>query len=142
MTSTAAAAAAGAAFYLDPVEFTRLFKQRWKNFSAICIGLQKLVSRVRAAPCWSWASEDDRRDVEANVLLTLIRRVDRFRFQRGKNAYSYYTVMAFHEIGKEIRRLARSRGRCENFSDLTRRLGQSLRHSESPLHTARSYAAA
>jgi hypothetical protein len=59
---------------------------------------------------------DDRREAESNALLFAIERIDRFKFSRGANAYSYYTAMIFHRILKHC--AAARRRDAALFSDI------------------------
>jgi hypothetical protein len=95
--------------YLDGVAFTRLFRQRWKNHSDICLGLQRIVAGVARA--FRFVSLHDRQDIESNALVEAIDRIDRFKFDRGGDAFAYYSKVIVHSIDRQItgRRRAGSR---------------------------------
>lgn len=82
--------------YLNSDEFTRLFVFRRKHHADICLGLRLIVARVSRR--FRFAMTEDRREAESETLLYLIQRIDRFRPSKGKNAFSYYTSVAWNRI--------------------------------------------
>jgi hypothetical protein len=105
-----------AVHYVDAAEFTRMFRQRRKNYAQICATLHKIAGGV-AARFW-FASAQDRDDAKSFAILHAIERIDRFNMRRGDDAFSYYSIVIRHAIGRHIDRNRSRSMRTQNFSDV------------------------
>lgn len=101
--------------------FTRLFRQRRKNHQKICLGLQLIAAGV--ARTFRPPTEDDRDELQANALLAAIERIDRFKFNRGADAFTYYTSLIFNSFVRQAGRESRRQGRVSLFTDIGPRDG-------------------
>lgn len=101
--------------YLDAAAFTKLFRQRRKNHSPICLGLQLLAAGV-ARRFW-FASETARQEAISNALLYAIERIDRFKFRAGNDAFAYYTSLIYRNIMRQLGRVRRHESRALSFTD-------------------------
>lgn len=101
--------------YLDAAAFTRLFRARRRNHDEICRGLHVLASGV-GRRLW-FRDSIEREDAVANALVYAIERIDRFRFGRGRDAFSYYSSLLFNRLVNRLGRDPRA-WRLTAFSDL------------------------
>lgn len=101
--------------YLNAASFTRLFRARRRNHAAICCGLQILAGGV-GRRLW-FRDVIEREDAVANALVYAIERIDRFRFGRGRDAFSYFSSLLFNRMVNRLGRDPRA-WRMTAFSDL------------------------
>lgn len=102
--------------YLDAVAFTSLFRRRRVNHAQICAGLFTIVANV--ARRFAFARLDERNDAVAEATLIAIQRIDRFKFTKGADAFTYYSSLAHNAIRRQLRFLKRQRSRAALFVDL------------------------
>jgi hypothetical protein len=98
------------------VTFTEFFRDRATNHRQICLSLRELVDGV-AAGFW-FESAEQRNEVKQIVLLYAIERIDRFTFDRGDDAFTYYTSLLFHAILRQVETMKRQRARAALFTDV------------------------
>jgi hypothetical protein len=126
--------------YLDPVAFTALFRARRKHHAQICLGLRAITLGV--ARTFAFDDVEQRRDCESEALLFALCRIDRFRFDAGRDAFAYYTSVARNAIRRQLAKARRLRGRSRLFSELRAVADRGAVSERRLLLTAKPYALA
>jgi DNA-directed RNA polymerase specialized sigma24 family protein len=101
--------------YLDATTFTDLFRARQDNHAEICLGLHRLAANIGRR--LRFHDSIEREDAVAHALVYAIERIDRFHFQRGHNAFNYFTSLLYRRMINRLAHERRSR-RPTMFSDL------------------------
>jgi DNA-directed RNA polymerase specialized sigma24 family protein len=67
---------------------------------------------------FTFRSANDRRDAESDTLLAAIQRIDRFKFDRGTDAFAYYTSLVWNAMGRQLAGRRRQQSRAALFTDV------------------------
>lgn len=100
--------------YIDQIEFYKLFKRRNVNHEKICLEIAKIVKGV--GDRFYIFNMHDGDDIYSSALVDALSKIKYFNTRKSKNAFSYFTTVAWNAYLQALRERKRWKSKIDVYA--------------------------